>query len=597
MTQLIPIRRTARTPSRNLTHVVMWSGGITSWATARHVIAQHGTASTVLLFADTLIEDEDLYTFNEQASAQLGVPITRVADGRDPWQVFEDARWLGNTRIAQCSHVLKQEPCRAWLTDNTDPASTAVYVGIDWSETHRMPSINDGWAPWPVDAPLTRPPYRDKHQLLAEARAAGLPKPRLYGYGFTHNNCLHPDTRFITDQGIKTLRECEGQKVRVLGRGGGWHDANIKSFGEQPTFEIKLRRYADEKTVIATADHLWPVRKAAGRSDYRFKATLDLLSGARIAGMYGKVRHNVTPSTIGIMAGFTYGDGTAPHLDGGQVQPARAYLCGDKDRALLPFFAGCRIREEADKVIVLDLPRSWKQPPPLNESQSYLYGWLAGYFAADGSVSKGSATISSASLSSLEVVRDVAARIGIATGRIRTEHRLGYGSEPSALHRVALLASTLREDFFLLPEHRARFLSAKSQPRPADWTVVSVTPTSHVEEVMCAVVPDGHLFTLEDNLLTHNCGGSCVKGGQAQWARLLEIFPERYARAEAAEAKMRRLLGKDVSILRDRTGGQTRPLTLATLRHRIEQQPEQLDLFDEGGCGCFTSGGSQEAAA
>jgi hypothetical protein len=26
-------------------HVVMWSGGITSWATARHVIAEHGGES------------------------------------------------------------------------------------------------------------------------------------------------------------------------------------------------------------------------------------------------------------------------------------------------------------------------------------------------------------------------------------------------------------------------------------------------------------------------------------------------------------------------------------------------------------------------
>lgn len=172
-------------------HIVMWSGGITSWATARHVIAEHGTAGVTLLFADTNAEDEDLYTFNEQASRQLGVPITRVADPkeRDPWQVFEDKRWLGNTRIAQCSHVLKQEPCRAWLAEHTDPAETTVYVGIDWTETHRLPAIVNGWAPWKVDAPLTRPPYSDKRQLREEAREAGLIDPRLYRLGWPHNNC------------------------------------------------------------------------------------------------------------------------------------------------------------------------------------------------------------------------------------------------------------------------------------------------------------------------------------------------------------------------------------------------------------------------
>ncbi|MEU9925102.1 phosphoadenosine phosphosulfate reductase family protein [Streptomyces griseoluteus] len=191
-----PQMRSARTADggwsdRPKKHVVMWSGGITSWATARHVIREHGTANTVLLFADTNAEDETLYEFNEAASAQLGVPITRVADPqeRDPWQVFEDKRWLGNARIAQCSHILKQEPCRRWLTANTDPADTVLYVGIDWSETHRIPANQAGWAPWTVKYPLTEPPFHDKDELRAEARAAGLPDPRLYQLGFAHNNC------------------------------------------------------------------------------------------------------------------------------------------------------------------------------------------------------------------------------------------------------------------------------------------------------------------------------------------------------------------------------------------------------------------------
>lgn len=257
-------------------HIVMWSGGITSWATARIVIGRYGKASTTLLFADTNAEDEDLHRWNRDATAQLGMDLIRVADAqeRDPWQVFEDRGWVGNTRIAQCSHLLKQDPCRMWLTANTTPETATVYVGIDWTETERLPGIVRGWAPWPVSTPLTSPPIRHKAQLLAEARAAGLEIPRLYLLGFAHNNC----------------------------------------------------------------------------------------------------------------------------------------------------------------------------------------------------------------------------------------------------------------------------------------------------------------------------GGACVKGGQAQWARLLEVFPERYARVEAFEQRMRTRLGKDVSILRDRTGGTTTALTLTALRARIEDQPDQLDLFDEGGCGCFTDG-------
>lgn len=44
-------------------HVVMYSGGIGSWAAAKQVVQQAGAENMVLLWADTKIEDEDLYRF------------------------------------------------------------------------------------------------------------------------------------------------------------------------------------------------------------------------------------------------------------------------------------------------------------------------------------------------------------------------------------------------------------------------------------------------------------------------------------------------------------------------------------------------------
>ncbi|MEU7906407.1 hypothetical protein [Actinoplanes sp. NPDC049118] len=54
-------------------HVVQFSGGIGSWATAMRVAEQHGTADLVLLAADTQTEDPDLWRFVADASARLGV--------------------------------------------------------------------------------------------------------------------------------------------------------------------------------------------------------------------------------------------------------------------------------------------------------------------------------------------------------------------------------------------------------------------------------------------------------------------------------------------------------------------------------------------
>jgi hypothetical protein len=107
-------------------HVVQFSGGIGSWATAMRVAEEHGTDSLILLAADTKAEDPDLWRFAADAGAHLGVGPVIVADGRTPWQIFSDQRFIGNSRVAPCSSHLKQKPARAWLNENADLASTVV---------------------------------------------------------------------------------------------------------------------------------------------------------------------------------------------------------------------------------------------------------------------------------------------------------------------------------------------------------------------------------------------------------------------------------------------------------------------------------------
>jgi hypothetical protein len=88
-----------------------------------------------------------------------------------------------------------------------------------------------------------------------------------------------------------------------------------------------------------------------------------------------------------------------------------------------------------------------------------------------------------------------------------------------------------------------------------------------------------------------NCSGGCVRGGLAQWELLYRVLPEVYRDRERAEQELRAYLGKDVTILRDRRGGTTTPLTLRSFRERIErgdaEQPGLFDPDDWGACGCF----------
>lgn len=169
----------------------MFSGGAGSWAAAKRVAATHGTDALTLLFADTLIEDADTYRFLREAAANVGGQLVEIADGRTPWEVFRQTRFLGNTRVAKCSHILKQDVATRWLTENCDPADTVCYVGVDWSESHRFERIRNIRAAegWRYEAPLCDPPYLTKDQVHDWAEREGLRKQRLYVLGMPHANC------------------------------------------------------------------------------------------------------------------------------------------------------------------------------------------------------------------------------------------------------------------------------------------------------------------------------------------------------------------------------------------------------------------------
>lgn len=170
-------------------HVVQFSGGVGSWGAARRVVDTYGAENTVLLFADVLMEDEDLYRFIKEASSDLGVPITRISREMTPWDIFNKERFLGNSRIDPCSKFLKRVPLREWIEQNCKPINTIVYLGIDWTESHRLDKAVDRWLPWRVCAPLCDPPYVSKNDLLADLKRRGIKPPRLYAMGFAHNNC------------------------------------------------------------------------------------------------------------------------------------------------------------------------------------------------------------------------------------------------------------------------------------------------------------------------------------------------------------------------------------------------------------------------
>ena len=69
-------------------HLVFFSGGLGSWAAAKRVALREDVEALTLLFADTQIEDEDLYRFLEDATANINhdadATLVKIEDGRAP---------------------------------------------------------------------------------------------------------------------------------------------------------------------------------------------------------------------------------------------------------------------------------------------------------------------------------------------------------------------------------------------------------------------------------------------------------------------------------------------------------------------------------
>jgi hypothetical protein len=209
-------------------HINMYSGGRGSWLQSVLLTERYGAENVLNLFTDTLIEDEDTYRFIDETTKQSGIELVRLEDGRTPWEVFKDVKWIGNSRLAQCSHLLKQKPSRKWIEDNYKPDEVTLYVGIDWTEDHRMPKIVENWEPYHVTSLLLDPPYMDKVDVLKMMKFRGIEPPRLYAMGFSHNNCggfcvrggqAHFINLLKTKRDLYLFHENEEEKMRqYLGR-------------------------------------------------------------------------------------------------------------------------------------------------------------------------------------------------------------------------------------------------------------------------------------------------------------------------------------------------------------------------------------------
>lgn len=311
--------------------------------------------------------------------------------------------------------------------------------------------------------------------------------------------CLRGDTEFVTSEGVKTLKEMCGKDVTVLNKNGGWEHGVVKCFGEGELYKITMNYMGGTKTVYATGNHRWFLynTSSCGKSVVE---TTDLKPGDRIPRVNDKAWAHTNISSFGVAHGFFTGDG---YKNGN-----RANFCGDKI-ALLPYFQPCKVRGNEREYTVGGCPNYFSELPPITENKSYLYGWLAGFFAADGCMDKTGKTcvLTSCNYEYIKFARDVVAKLGMPVYDIRTQHRKSnLTNEWGDVYYLTLDKSCLCDEFFIRPRHKEGFENWKNRKKTKPyWIINSVERTGVVEPVYCVETDNTGSFTLTGGVLTHNC--------------------------------------------------------------------------------------------
>lgn len=256
----------------------MVSGGMASFEAARRVVKRYGKADVYLWFADTLMEDEDLYRFLDDIERVLEIPVERMAEGRNPWQVFEDERFLGNSRVDPCSKKLKREYLRRHLKARFQDQAVIVYLGLDWTEPHRVATAQRYWRQdnYEVDFPLCWKPLLSPLDYASLVRQHGIEPPRLYALGFPHNNCgggcvkaglkqwallwrTFPDRYRWHEEHEQKLRRVLRKNVTILEdrRGGGRRPMTLRVFRWRLERDAKRKHNGESTLYYELPDDGW----------------------------------------------------------------------------------------------------------------------------------------------------------------------------------------------------------------------------------------------------------------------------------------------------------------------------------------------------
>lgn len=311
-------------------------------------------------------------------------------------------------------------------------------------------------------------------------------------------NCFGGETLVLTrQQGLIPLRDTVGEAEVYTSQ--GWQPATISAYGEQELVTLEFSYHSHKTYVRATLDHTWVL------SDGSRVPTCLLRQGDRIPfNPPARCITNREEYDRGVAHGFVYGDGTKTSYGGFVL-----YQYGDHEdvETLLGRFNPTRPESTPD-ALRIGIPKSlaWcdlKALPGDGVSLDYLLGFIRGWLAADGSVSKsGQTSICVGPAEERWLVRQ-GARLGyFFAGSTDLSAVTNYGPRNKASRTLRFFKSCITPADLLIRRKAERVATTEME-----YSFRGPVPEEGIsrETVYCAQVPTTRDFTIAGGMLTGNC--------------------------------------------------------------------------------------------
>jgi ribonucleoside-diphosphate reductase alpha chain len=318
-------------------------------------------------------------------------------------------------------------------------------------------------------------------------------------------NCFRGDTRFFDGHRLVKLEDAVGEKVCVTCVDGQRREAVVKNFGVQRFHDVVLKPARGRNTqfrrvVTATKDHRWILDDGSVTQDIRVGHKLAALS--REGQLYEGEEFD-----RGFLHGFTFGDGSRhtyhPHR-------YRIRLCGAKDgkhlARLKPLVRSITYpHANGDPMLYFESDIDLKAVPDESKvSESYVYGFIRGWLAADGCVveREGREERNVLATQNREAADWLIARAPfyglMVVGFSQNSNVTNFGKRAAPLNQIALAEEM------------------------QSYVVAAVIDNGEEDEAYCVVEPETSSFVLEGGIVTGNCLAISVSLGLQHGVPLAE---------------------------------------------------------------------------